>query len=124
MSYRFFRHSSFSDARVSWRKDSCRLSVFKTSLDEIVGVAVFEVRTSKRDVYISVMQTTVCVTARTVKNAGLFEICPGLTLIRCTRISINVTKCLLALLPNFNITRFSEYRQLMSQSVLQMLLLK
>ena len=45
------------------------------------------------------------------------EICPGLTLIRCTRIAISVTKCPLALLPNFNITRFSEYRQLMSQSV-------
>ena len=32
------------------------------------------------------------------------EICPGLTLIRCTRISISVTKCPLALLANFNIT--------------------
>ena len=43
------------------------------------------------------------------------EICPGLTLIRCTRISISVMKCPHALLPNFNITHFSEYRQLMSQ---------
>ena len=41
------------------------------------------------------------------------QICPGLTLIRCTQISISVTKCLIALLPNFNITRFPEYRQLM-----------
>ena len=52
------------------------------------------------------------------------EICPGLTLIRCTRISISVTKCPLALLPNFNITCVSEYRQFMSQSVPQMLLFK
>ena len=52
------------------------------------------------------------------------EICPGLTLIRCTRISISVTKCPLALLANFNITCVSEYRQFMSQSVLQMLLFK
>ena len=48
-----------------------------------------------------------------------WEICPGLTLVRCTRISISVTKCPFALLPNFNITRFLEYRQLMSQSVPQ-----
>ena len=52
------------------------------------------------------------------------EICPGLTLIRCTRISISVTKCPLALLANFNITCVSEYRQFMSQSVPQMLLFK
>ena len=52
------------------------------------------------------------------------EICPGLTLIRCTRISISVTKCPLALLANFNITCVSEYIQLMSQSVPQMLLFK
>ena len=41
------------------------------------------------------------------------QIGPGLTLIRCMQISISVTKCLIALLPNFNITRFPEYRQLM-----------
>ena len=52
------------------------------------------------------------------------EICPGLTLIRCTRISISVTKCPLALLANFNITFVSEYSQFMSQSVPQMLLFK
>ena len=52
------------------------------------------------------------------------EICPGLTLIRCTRISISVTKCPLALLANFNITCVSECRQFMSQSVPQMLLFK
>ena len=52
------------------------------------------------------------------------EICPGLTLIRCPRISINVTKCPLALLANFNITCVSEYRQFMSQSVPHMLLFK
>ena len=52
------------------------------------------------------------------------EICPGLTLIRCKRISISVTKCPLALLANFNITCVSEYRQFMSQSVPQMLLFK
>ena len=43
------------------------------------------------------------------------EVCPGLTLIRCTQISISVTKCPLALLANFNITCVSEYRQFMSQ---------
>ena len=37
------------------------------------------------------------------------QICPGLTLIRCMPISISVTKCLIALLLNFNITRFPEY---------------
>ena len=37
------------------------------------------------------------------------QICPGLTLIRCMQISISVTKCLIALLLNFNITRFPEY---------------
>ena len=52
------------------------------------------------------------------------EICPGLHLIRCTRISISVMKCPLALLANFNITCVSEYRQFMSQSVPQMLLFK
>ena len=54
----------------------------------------------------------------------IFQICPGLTLIRCMRISISVTKCPLALLANFNITRVSEYTQFTSQSVPQMLLLK
>ena len=58
------------------------------------------------------------------KTVPLSEICPGLTLIRCTRISISVTKCPLALLANFNITCVSEYRQFMSQSVPQMLLCK
>ena len=43
---------------------------------------------------------------------------------KCTQISISVTKCPLALLPNFNITHVSEYRQFMSQSVPQMLLVK
>ena len=52
------------------------------------------------------------------------QICPGLTLIRCTRFSISVTKCPLALLANFNISCVSEYRQFMSQSVPQMLLFK
>ena len=37
------------------------------------------------------------------------QICPGLTLIRCMQISISITKCLIALLLNFNITRFPEY---------------
>lgn len=39
--------------------------------------------------------------------------CP---LIRCTLISVSVTNCPLALLPNFNITRFQEYRQLLKVS--------
>ena len=57
-------------------------------------------------------------------SSSLYQICPGLTLIRCTRISISVTKCPLALLANINITCVSEYRQFMSQSVPQMLLFK
>ena len=56
--------------------------------------------------------------------ASHLEICPGLHQIRCTRISISVMKCPLALLANFNITCVSEYRQFMSQSVPQMLLFK
>ena len=47
-----------------------------------------------------------------------WKVCPGLTLIRCTRISISVTKCPLVLLSN-NVTRVSEYRQFTSQSVHQ-----
>ena len=46
-------------------------------------------------------------------NNIYYQICPGLTLIRFTWVSISVTKCLIALLLNFNITRFPEYRQLM-----------
>ena len=68
------------------------------------------------------------ITVNSTSNATnfflLLEICPGLTLIRCTRISISVTKCPLALLANFNITCVSEYRQFMSQSVPEMLLFK
>ena len=52
------------------------------------------------------------------------KICPGLTLIRCMRISISATKCPFALLANFDITHVSEYRQFMSQSVLQIMLFK
>ena len=48
-----------------------------------------------------------------ISVSSVVQICPGLTLIRCTQISISVTKCLIALLLNFNITRFPEYRQLM-----------
>ena len=43
---------------------------------------------------------------------GSEQICPGLILIRCMWISISITKCLIALLLSFNITRFLEYRQL------------
>ena len=50
------------------------------------------------------------------------QICPEMHIIRCTRISISVTKYPLALLPNFNITHVTEYGQKMSQSVPQMLL--
>ena len=54
----------------------------------------------------------------------LGKLSPQMQVIVCTRVSISVTKCPLALLPNFKITRASEYRQLTSKSVPQMLLLK
>ena len=43
---------------------------------------------------------------------------------RRTQISVSVTKFSWALLPNFNITRVTEYRELTPQSVPQMLLFK
>ena len=66
------------------------------------------------------------INAFSLQKSGNFPggVCPEMHIIRCTQISISVTKCPLALLPNFNITHVTEYGQKMSQSVPQMLLFK